>query len=754
MSSPSLSININKTLETSDDEPPVIVQVPDLRTAPSLRGRMMVEDNMHKCQGVWAMNDSSHTVAGQTSDFELRLEFSGVAPQEVPVDGRYSGWFMIKNPQKNSTTKIEDRDLDIKFTKKDNSSDYDVAGSGVNKYGNFSIQGTLKSNNMIQLYKIYLPKRVAGATPRGSVGGSPRPRGTASLGRQSSLSNSVSSPRETSSRVRRPSLALSESLAPSSEVDAPTSVNKPPSVQRSNSKQVHRPATVESGPPRASRPPPFVNKCKEVLKDMMKQVSSIYFADAVDHVKLGIPDYPTIIKEPMDFGTIRVNLEKSIYKTHESFADHMRLVFKNAITYNVRRDNPVHIAARELADFFEERYRVMVSQLGVNAYSTDLEVPVAPVRQASGALGRKSTSGKGSRGGRTPQVGAAGPRAMEVAPPPALDGSMQQMMLMHQKMLEMEQELNSLRKAVRQTEIRTSLDQQRVAAQIPLSYDEKKALIENIQRLDGNQITAVVDIIQSAMPSQDCGGEGDEVEIPMDELDTYTLRQLQDYVHSVQQQSISVKRKRQSMSTSSSAPRSRGKKAKSSTATVAAIPSYGIPPPDSVLPDIQQLNGSTLCDDDFPIQGRKRSNSLDLFPSDEMELDPVVTSGISDGSKSFESWTSAPDDTDGTTSHGGIAGGSWGEAVSERKGQLDRDIEMKEEAKKLNEQRVKIENERMHALQATYEKQAMENSRDERNREDGLLAQRELERAKRAEMSQTVEFDGSHDALYQESLDL
>lgn len=118
LSSASLSININKTQDTADDEPPIIVQVPDLRTAPSLRGRMMVEDNMHKCQGVWAMNDSSHAVAGQTSDFELRLVFSGVAPQDVPVDGRYSGWFMIKNPQKNSATKIEDRDLDIKFTKK------------------------------------------------------------------------------------------------------------------------------------------------------------------------------------------------------------------------------------------------------------------------------------------------------------------------------------------------------------------------------------------------------------------------------------------------------------------------------------------------------------------------------------------------------------------------------------------------------------------------------------------------------------
>ena len=64
---------------------------------------------------------------------------------------------------------------------------------------------------------------------------------------------------------------------------------------------------------------------------------------------------------------------------------------------------------------------------------------------------------------------------------------------------------------------------------MPLSYEEKKILIANIAKLDGDQMTSVVDIIQSAMPHTACG-DGDEVEIPLDELDTYTLRQLQEYV--------------------------------------------------------------------------------------------------------------------------------------------------------------------------------------------------------------------------------
>jgi hypothetical protein len=785
--SPSLSINIDKTVNPVDDEPPIIVQLPDLSTAPSLRGRMLVEGNMHKCQGVWAMNDKSHSVPGQTSDFELRLVFPGAAPAEVPVNGRYAGWFMIKNPQKNTTTKIEDKDLDMTFTKKENSSDYDVAGVGVNKYGKFTVQGTLKSNNMIQLYKIYQPKRV-GATPRGSVGGSPRPRGSAAaLARQSS-SSGLSSPRESSSRVRRPSLALAESLAPPPLPEKPaastssSSVHKPPTAHRSSSKQVHRPpSAADASAQRASRPPPFVSKCKDVLKDMMKQVSAIYFSDAVDHVKLGIPDYPTIIKEPMDFGTIRLNLDKQVYKTHEMFSDHMRLVFKNAITYNVRRDNPVHIAARELADLFEERYRVMVSQLGANAYTAEIEAPAALTRQPSAAGSRKSAGGRGGgrgRGGSSQGGGGAGPRAMEVAvAPPALDGSMQQMMLMHQKMLDMEQELNSLRTAVRQTEIRTSLDQQRVAAQIPLSYDEKKALIENIQRLDGDQITAVVDIIQSAMPSTDCGGEGDEVEIPMDELDTYTLRQLQDYVHSVQQQAISVKRKRQSLSASASSssssgtPRARGKKARSSSSSVGAPVIPSAHPSTSTTPAAPfpptRVSGEEEDEEgggEYPMHGgRQRSNSLDLFPSvDDMEQDPVVVAGgggLQDDAHAFEAWTAASGEGaaaggGGQGAGGGGGGGSWGEAVSERQDNLHRESEMKVESEKLSERKTLVESERNIALQRAYEEQAQQSSRDEERREAGLLAQRERERAARAETSQTVELDESHDALYQESFDL
>ena len=54
----------------------------------------------------------------------------------------------------------------------------------------------------------------------------------------------------------------------------------------------------------------------------------------VDPVKLNIPDYFDIIKQPMDLGTIKRMLATNEIKSREEFVDKVRLVFDNAILYN------------------------------------------------------------------------------------------------------------------------------------------------------------------------------------------------------------------------------------------------------------------------------------------------------------------------------------------------------------------------------------------------------------------------------------
>ncbi len=49
--------------------------------------------------------------------------------------------------------------------------------------------------------------------------------------------------------------------------------------------------------------------CKGILAKLMKDPGAIeLFNEPVDPIKWNIPDYPTIIKHPMDFGTIQVLL--------------------------------------------------------------------------------------------------------------------------------------------------------------------------------------------------------------------------------------------------------------------------------------------------------------------------------------------------------------------------------------------------------------------------------------------------------------
>ena len=45
-------------------------------------------------------------------------------------------------------------------------------------------------------------------------------------------------------------------------------------------------------------------------------------------------DYPNIIANPVDFATIKANLEGGVYKEPQQFYDGMKLVFNNARKYN------------------------------------------------------------------------------------------------------------------------------------------------------------------------------------------------------------------------------------------------------------------------------------------------------------------------------------------------------------------------------------------------------------------------------------
>ena len=65
-----------------------------------------------------------------------------------------------------------------------------------------------------------------------------------------------------------------------------------------------------------------------------KAKGGYYFHEPVDVASFGISDYFEIIKEPMDFGTVKKKLTYNVYNSVQEFVSDMHLVFDNCIKYN------------------------------------------------------------------------------------------------------------------------------------------------------------------------------------------------------------------------------------------------------------------------------------------------------------------------------------------------------------------------------------------------------------------------------------
>ncbi|KAK7389177.1 hypothetical protein VNO78_24012 [Psophocarpus tetragonolobus] len=99
-----------------------------------------------------------------------------------------------------------------------------------------------------------------------------------------------------------------------------------------------------------------MKQCEALLKRVMSHQFGRVFDKPVDIVKWNIPDYFTIIKHPMDLGTVKSKLNSGEYSSLMDFAADVRLTFSNAMTYNPP-GNDVHVMAETLSKYFETRWK-------------------------------------------------------------------------------------------------------------------------------------------------------------------------------------------------------------------------------------------------------------------------------------------------------------------------------------------------------------------------------------------------------------
>ena len=85
---------------------------------------------------------------------------------------------------------------------------------------------------------------------------------------------------------------------------------------------------------------------KKLMNTLWKFKDSDLFHKPVDPVELNIPDYFDIIKNPMDFSTIKKKLNNFTYTNLKEFNDDMDLLFENCYLYNGKNTNIGNMCTR------------------------------------------------------------------------------------------------------------------------------------------------------------------------------------------------------------------------------------------------------------------------------------------------------------------------------------------------------------------------------------------------------------------------
>ncbi|XP_059449447.1 transcription factor GTE8-like [Corylus avellana] len=106
----------------------------------------------------------------------------------------------------------------------------------------------------------------------------------------------------------------------------------------------------------------LMKQCESLLKRLMSHQYAWVFNTPVDVEKLNILDYYTIIKHPMDLGTIKNKLASGACSCPLNFLGDVRLTFANAMTYNPP-GNDYYIMADTLSKYFEVRWKAIEKKL-------------------------------------------------------------------------------------------------------------------------------------------------------------------------------------------------------------------------------------------------------------------------------------------------------------------------------------------------------------------------------------------------------
>ncbi|KAK7504356.1 hypothetical protein BaRGS_00004222, partial [Batillaria attramentaria] len=285
--------------------------------------------------------------------------------------------------------------------------------------------------------------------------------------------------------------------------------------------------------------------CAQIVKELFtKKHSAIAwpFYKPVDAEKLGLLDYHDIIKKPMDLGTVKAKMDAREYKTVREFEEDMRLIFSNCYRYNAP-DTDVVIMARKLQDVFELKFAKMPDEpavleptpppsvSGTGKDEVDRSMITSEDEESS------DDDGNTSEEEREKKIKELQDQVV-VNPPTSASAVDTPKPKKKKKSPSVKRQKSSSRTSKRKSSTASlpppvlppfdSDDEDNVK---PMTYDEKRQLSLDINKLPGDKLGRVVHIIQTREASLR-NSNPDEIEIDFETLKPSTLRELEKYVMS------------------------------------------------------------------------------------------------------------------------------------------------------------------------------------------------------------------------------
>lgn len=97
-----------------------------------------------------------------------------------------------------------------------------------------------------------------------------------------------------------------------------------------------------------------------ILNKMSSRRDAEDFLTPVRWREFQLDDYPTIVKNPMDIGTVLGKIKNGIYKSQEECVADIRLIWCNSMLYNIP-GSKIYAIAKSLSEHWESQWALYVN---------------------------------------------------------------------------------------------------------------------------------------------------------------------------------------------------------------------------------------------------------------------------------------------------------------------------------------------------------------------------------------------------------